>query len=287
MKWFIAHLSTMTPLGAYLWLFTILLLCGFGLPIPEDISLIAAGYFSWRAKQGHPTPVSTSTWRSPSVSLAVLAGDTIAFFFGRRYGRRVLASNLARRYFTPKRQLRTRAYFRKFGSKVVLVGRFTPGLRFTIFFTAGTLHVRPVGVLHLRLRRGGVLRARAGLRRLGSSASRSTRSSSTRAATEHGILIAIVIVAAVVVDQADAPAQAHRAHGGGGGVAGMAKPSTKAAEGRPQARAQAGPQARAQAARSRATKARRRRESCWRRSARASSTTPIPIRRRRRWPAIR
>jgi len=41
------------------------------------------------------------------------------------------------------RQLRTRAYFRKFGSKVVLVGRFTPGLRFTIFFTAGTLHVRP------------------------------------------------------------------------------------------------------------------------------------------------
>ena len=36
-----------------------------------------------------------------------------------------------------------RAYFRKFGSKVVLVGRFTPGLRFTIFFTAGTLHTRP------------------------------------------------------------------------------------------------------------------------------------------------
>ena len=73
----------------------------------------------------------------------MLAGDTIAFFFGRRYGRRVLASNLARRYFTPRRQLRTRAYFRKFGSKVILVGRFTPGLRFTIFFTAGTLHVRP------------------------------------------------------------------------------------------------------------------------------------------------
>src|SRR4029079_15353820 len=33
--------------------------------------------------------------------------------------------------------------FRKFGSKVVLVGRFTPGLRFTIFFTGGTLHLRP------------------------------------------------------------------------------------------------------------------------------------------------
>jgi membrane protein DedA with SNARE-associated domain len=141
-QWFIAHLSTMTPLGAYAWLFTILLLCGFGLPIPEDISLIAAGYFAWRGDQGlYP---GLNVHKAFAVCfLAVLAGDTIAFFFGRRYGRRVLASNLARRYFTPRRQLRVRAYFRKFGSKVVLVGRFTPGLRFTIFFTAGTLHVRP------------------------------------------------------------------------------------------------------------------------------------------------
>src|SRR5436190_18184326 len=132
----------MTPLGAYCWLGSILLLCGFGLPIPEDISLIAAGYFSWRGEHGlYP---GLNVHKAFAVCLAaVLAGDTIAFFFGRRYGRRVLASNLARRYFTPKRQLRTRAYFRKFGSKVVLVGRFTPGLRFTIFFTAGTLHVRP------------------------------------------------------------------------------------------------------------------------------------------------
>ena len=142
MKWFIAHLSTLTPLGAYMWLGGILLLCGFGLPIPEDISLIAAGYFAWRGDHGlYP---GLNVHKAFAVCLAaVLGGDTLAFFFGRLAGRRVLASSLARRYFTPKRQLRVRAYFRKFGSKVVLVGRFTPGLRFTIFFTAGTLHVRP------------------------------------------------------------------------------------------------------------------------------------------------
>ena len=141
MKWFIAHLSTLTPLGAYLWLFAILLLCGFGLPIPEDISLIAAGYFSWRG-QARLACAGLNVHMAFAVCFAaVLGGDTMAFFFGRRYGRRVLASKLARRYFTPRRQLRDRAYFRKFGSKVVLVGRFTPGLRFTIFFTAGTLHV--------------------------------------------------------------------------------------------------------------------------------------------------
>ena len=197
MQWFIAHLSTMTPIGAYVWLFTILLLCGFGLPIPEDISLIAAGYFSWRGDEGlYP---GLNVHKAFLVCLvAVLAGDTIAFFFGRRYGRRVLASNLARRYFTPKRQLRTRAYFRKFGSKVVLVGRFTPGLRFTIFFTAGTLHVRPsvffiydfaaaafsVPVLvYVAWFFGGQI----------------DKVITYARRTEHGILVAIVIIAAVVV----------------------------------------------------------------------------------------
>jgi len=135
-KWFIAHLATMTPLGAYLWLTTILLLCGLGLPIPEDISLIAAGYFSYKRVLDINTAFAVCF-------AAVLAGDTLAFLSGRFFGRRVLASPFARRYFTPKRQLRVRAYFRKFGSKVVLIGRFTPGFRFTIFFTAGTLHLRP------------------------------------------------------------------------------------------------------------------------------------------------
>jgi membrane protein DedA with SNARE-associated domain len=135
-KWFIAHLATMTPVGAYLWLTTILLLCGLGLPIPEDISLIAAGYFAYKRVLDVNTAFAVCF-------AAVLAGDTMAFFMGRFFGRRVLASPFARRYFTPRRQLRVRAYFRKFGSKVVLIGRFTPGFRFTIFFTAGTLHLRP------------------------------------------------------------------------------------------------------------------------------------------------
>lgn len=136
MKWFIAHLSTLSPLGAYAWLGGILLLCGLGLPIPEDISLIAAGYFSWRG--------ALQVSKAFLVCFAaVLAGDSLAFFMGRYFGRWVLASRLARKYFTHRRQIKVRAYFRKFGSKVVLIGRFTPGLRFTIFFTAGTLHLRP------------------------------------------------------------------------------------------------------------------------------------------------
>jgi len=126
----------MTALEAYTWLAGVLLLCGLGLPIPEDISLIAAGYFAYKG-------VLDVHLAFAICLAAVIVGDSMAFFMGSRFGRRVLASRFARRYFTPRRQLRVRAYFRKFGSKVVLVGRFTPGFRFTIFFTAGTLHLRP------------------------------------------------------------------------------------------------------------------------------------------------
>lgn len=126
----------MTSLEAYIWLAGVLLLCGLGLPIPEDISLIAAGYFAYKG-------VLDVHLAFAICFTAVLVGDSMAFFMGRFFGRRVLAGRFARRYFTPRRQLRVRAYFRKFGSKVVLVGRFTPGFRFTIFFTAGTLHLRP------------------------------------------------------------------------------------------------------------------------------------------------
>ena len=71
MKWFIAHLATMTPLGAYAWLAGILLLCGLGLPIPEDISLIAAGYFAWRG-------VLQVNKAFLVCFVAVLAGDSLA-----------------------------------------------------------------------------------------------------------------------------------------------------------------------------------------------------------------
>ena len=193
-QWFIQHLSAMTPLGAYVWLGGILLLCGLGLPIPEDISLIAAGYFSWRGDQGlYP---GLNVHKAFVVCLAaVLGGDTMAFLMGRWFGRRVLASALARRYFTPRRQLRVRAYFRKFGSKVVLVGRFTPGLRFTIFFTAGTLHVRTSTFVIYDFS-AALVTVPALVYTAWFFGHQIDRVVSIARQTEHGIVIAIVLVAA-------------------------------------------------------------------------------------------
>jgi membrane protein DedA with SNARE-associated domain len=75
--------------------------------------------------------------------VAVLGGDVIAFSLGRCFGSRLMQSRFFRRLLSSRKQIRVRAYFRKYGSKVIFVGRFLPGLRFSIFLSAGTLRLRP------------------------------------------------------------------------------------------------------------------------------------------------
>jgi membrane protein DedA with SNARE-associated domain len=136
MQWLLEHLTSASPTTVYYWLAGILLLCGLGLPIPEDLSLIAAGQLAYEGRVNVHTAFFVCF-------AAVLGGDTLAFLLGRFFGPRLLESRLFKRFFTPKKQLRVKAYFRKFGSKVIFVGRFLPGLRFTIYFSAGILRVRP------------------------------------------------------------------------------------------------------------------------------------------------
>ena len=136
MDWLITHLTSLQPLAVYNTLAGILLLCGLGLPIPEDVSLISAGYLAHLGIV-NPHKVFVVCFAS------VLGGDCIAFMLGRFFGSRLLQSRLAQRFFRPRKQIRVRAYFRKFGSKVIFVARFLPGLRFSIFLSAGTLRVRP------------------------------------------------------------------------------------------------------------------------------------------------
>jgi membrane protein DedA with SNARE-associated domain len=132
MEWLLSQLTT----HVYAKLAGILLLCGLGVPIPEDISLISAGYLA------HLGTVDLHTVFVVCF-VAVLGGDSLAFGMGRIFGTRILASRFGHRYFNPKRQRRVRAYFRTYGSKVVFIARFLPGLRFSIFLSAGMLHVRP------------------------------------------------------------------------------------------------------------------------------------------------
>jgi len=114
--------------------FIVLLLCGLGLPIPEDIVLVTAGVLG---------QIDGRSWIEISILMyaGVLGGDTITFFAGRYVGGRVLTSHWFQRIFPPQKQAKVVDFFDKNGSMGMFIGRFLPGLRAPIFFTAGSMKV--------------------------------------------------------------------------------------------------------------------------------------------------
>jgi len=115
--------------------FLILILCGLGLPVPEDIVLVAAGALG---------EIDGRTWMEVSALMyvGVMLGDSTIFFAGRFFGTRLRTSRWFQRYFSEKKQGKVEDLFDRYHSWVLFVGRFLPGLRAPIFFTAGSTRVK-------------------------------------------------------------------------------------------------------------------------------------------------
>ncbi|MBS1983009.1 MAG: DedA family protein [Bdellovibrionales bacterium] len=113
--------------------FMLLLLCGFGLPLPEDVVLVAAGFLA--AQYGH------SFWITAALMyLGIMGGDLTIYAAGRVLGKKFLDTKLGRLMIAPEKLPRIKGLYTKYGSGVVFVGRFLPGFRTPIFFTSGSLH---------------------------------------------------------------------------------------------------------------------------------------------------
>jgi membrane protein DedA with SNARE-associated domain len=131
-------------LGAgYVFVFAVLLLCGFGLPMPEDVILLAGGVLAWLASDMETATVAgmlrdRALLSMMAVGLAgILAGDSAIFFLGRRFGVRVAEIRPLRRVVTPEKLEEVEKRIRRYGNVVVMVARFLPGLRAPTFFTVG------------------------------------------------------------------------------------------------------------------------------------------------------
>lgn len=114
----------------YAAVFLVLVACGFGVPIPEDITLVTGGII---AGLGH---AHVHTMFMVSI-VGVLIGDGIMFMAGRFYGDRILRFRLIQRLMTPKRYAKVQEKFDKYGNRVLFIARFLPGLRTPIYITAG------------------------------------------------------------------------------------------------------------------------------------------------------
>ncbi len=126
------YLTDLSGSVAYAIIFGILVACGLGLPLPEDIPLVAAGYLVWD---------DTLTWFGALAVtlLGVLIGDSVLFWIGSKFGMRLLDPRRKKPFFPPDRVRRVKAYFRKYGYKIIFFARFVAGFRAVAFFMAGAM----------------------------------------------------------------------------------------------------------------------------------------------------
>jgi membrane protein DedA with SNARE-associated domain len=136
---FIAHsiinfLSGLDGLTAYGAIIGLLLVCGLGVPLPEDITLIAAGILSTLGQVSLPGAMAAGFF-------GVMVGDTFMFMLGRLLGRRAFRLPVIRTIMTPKRIAMAERKVIRNSKFICFTARFLPGLRSPIFMTAGTLGV--------------------------------------------------------------------------------------------------------------------------------------------------
>jgi len=116
--------------NGYVAVFVVLLVSGFGVPVPEDISLVAGGIISGLGYADVRVMCL--------VGLAgVLVGDSVMFLIGRHLGVRAMQLRWIRHLMTPRRYALVRQKFDRYGNRLMFIARFLPGLRSAIYLTAG------------------------------------------------------------------------------------------------------------------------------------------------------
>lgn len=119
--------------NGYIAVFIALMLCGAGIPLPEDLTLVAGGIITGLGYGDVHTMVGVGM-------AGVLVGDSTMFLLGRHFGGRIMRWPLVARLLTPERYAKVQEKFERYGNRLMFVARFLPGMRTAVFITAGATH---------------------------------------------------------------------------------------------------------------------------------------------------
>ncbi len=132
------------PILIYLAIFLLMLASGFGLPAPEEITLVSAGLVCYIGSRPdlYPPPyegaVPVNAYVTAGVAFfSVIFSDCLVFFLGRRFGGQFLRSRYTARFRT--RMDDVAKWTKKYGMWAAGAFRFTPGLRFPGHFACGMM----------------------------------------------------------------------------------------------------------------------------------------------------
>ncbi len=137
-------LRTQIDSHAYVVIVGVLYACGLGVPIPEEITLLLAGYAAYKGK--------VNLWLIMLLCVAaIIGGDLTMFCIARRWGSSLLATRFGKWLFPAPRLAKVQHFFDKHGNKTVFFARFFAGIRMPVYFTAGTMKMNPLRFVLLDL----------------------------------------------------------------------------------------------------------------------------------------
>jgi membrane protein DedA with SNARE-associated domain len=136
------------PEKVYAFICCFMLAASFGLPIPEELTLISAGLVAYAAQHPDQFPppypgaegVNTLTLCVVSF-LAVFLSDLVVYLIGKVFGGRIIKTKFFQRQVAGAGFERINSWFQKYGGWACGIFRFTPGLRFPGHLSCGLLGI--------------------------------------------------------------------------------------------------------------------------------------------------
>ncbi len=119
--------------GSYLGIFLVLVLTGCGLPLPEEVPIIAAGVASSVGK--------LNPWIALAACVAgTLCGDSMLYLIGYHFGRNLVKAHPRLAHLLhAQHEAKMEEYVNRYGLSVLFVARFLVVVRAPVYLTIGIL----------------------------------------------------------------------------------------------------------------------------------------------------
>ena len=136
------------PDKVYLFICFFMLAASFGLPIPEELTLISAGLVAYAAQHPdlfpppYPGAQGVNIFTLCIVSfLAVFGADLVVYLIGKIFGGRIIKTQFFQKRIAGAVFDKINLWFQKYGGWACGIFRFIPGLRFPGHLSCGLLGI--------------------------------------------------------------------------------------------------------------------------------------------------
>lgn len=134
---FISKVSTENPVFAYIIFFINAAIQVLFPPYPGDTIIIFQGYISSLGILSSPALLSTTL-------SATYLSSIFLYLLSYKLGHRVLSTKFIKKFIDIKKIYSLEGWFKKYGSLVVISGKFIPGLGFFSLIAAGLFELPPI-----------------------------------------------------------------------------------------------------------------------------------------------